>query len=160
MLKRRLSAARVAFAAGTSISGGHFYRCSNTAAINFTSPASGDLNWMQQTPDSSRNGIKREFTQDESGFREYSNLRSTGSPISTNTPWVLSLYDHYWYLREDYKAYTEPGKVKVPFLSQPPRHYLGAAWYQRDLQISQNHVGPPHRADARATALGHDSLGR
>jgi len=60
-----------------------------------------------------------------------------GDEISTRTPWVLSLYDRYWYLREDYKVYTEPGKVKAPFLSQPPRHYLGAAWYQRDIQIQQ-----------------------
>src|SRR5262245_29151774 len=45
-----------------------------------------------------------------------------GQPISANTPWVLTLYDRFWYLREDYKAYAEPGKVKVPFLSQPPRH--------------------------------------
>ena len=64
-----------------------------------------------------------------------------GNEISTNTPWVLSLYDHSWYLREDYKTYTEPGKVKVPFLSQPPRHYLGAAWYQRDIQIFSYMVG-------------------
>ena len=61
-----------------------------------------------------------------------------GLPISTSTPWVLSLYDRFWYLREDYKAYTEAGKVKVPFLSQPPRHYIGPAWYQRDLQIPQS----------------------
>ena len=60
-----------------------------------------------------------------------------GDEISTGTPWVLSLYDRFWYLREDYKAYIESGKVKVPFLSQPPRHYLGAAWYQRDIQIQQ-----------------------
>lgn len=59
-----------------------------------------------------------------------------GQPISTNTPWVLSLYDRYWYLREDYKAYTEPGKVKVPFLSQPLSHYLGAAWFQHDILIT------------------------
>jgi beta-galactosidase len=58
-----------------------------------------------------------------------------GDEISTNTPWVLALYDRYWYLREDYRAYTEPRSTKVPFLSQPPRHYLGAAWYQRDVQI-------------------------
>ncbi|HSQ25135.1 MAG TPA: discoidin domain-containing protein [Pyrinomonadaceae bacterium] len=64
-----------------------------------------------------------------------------GFPISTTTPWVLTLYDHFWYLREDYKAYTEPGKVKVPFLSQPPRHYLGAAWYQRDFQIPRSLSG-------------------
>ncbi|HEY4423432.1 MAG TPA: glycoside hydrolase family 28 protein [Pyrinomonadaceae bacterium] len=46
-----------------------------------------------------------------------------GNDITTDTPSVLSLYDRYWYLREDYKAYTERGKVKVPFLSQPMRHY-------------------------------------
>ncbi len=61
--------------------------------------------------------------------------------ITTETPWVLSLYDRYWYLREDYKAYTERGKVKVPFLSQPQRHYLGAAWYQRDIEIPRNMFG-------------------
>src|SRR5205823_222485 len=27
------------------------------------------------------------------------------------------------------------GNVKVPFVCQPPRHYLGAAWYQRDIEI-------------------------
>src|SRR5690349_22130746 len=41
-----------------------------------------------------------------------------GNEISTDTPWVLSLYDRYWYLRQDYKGYTERGRVKVPFLSQ------------------------------------------
>ena len=55
--------------------------------------------------------------------------------ISTDTPWVLSLYDRHWYLREDYKAYLERGKIKVPFMSQPQRHYLGPAWYQRDIEI-------------------------
>jgi len=63
--------------------------------------------------------------------------QSYGDLISTKTPWVLSLYDRYWYLREDYKQYSTAGNVKVPFLSQPPRHYLGAAWYQRDIQIQQ-----------------------
>lgn len=58
-----------------------------------------------------------------------------GDEISTKTPWVLSLYDRYWYLREDYKDYLQLGKVKVPFLSQPPLHYLGAAWYQHPIEI-------------------------
>lgn len=58
-----------------------------------------------------------------------------GDEVSTRTPWVLSLYDRRWYLREDYQAYINDGAVKVPFLSQPPRHYLGAAWYQRDIDI-------------------------
>jgi len=57
-----------------------------------------------------------------------------GDQISTSTPWVLSLYDRFWYLREDYKEYKEKD-IKVPFLSQPPRHYLGVAWYQRDVFV-------------------------
>src|SRR5690242_3027553 len=42
-----------------------------------------------------------------------------GDKISIHTPWVLSLYDHYWYLRSAYSAYTNAGNVKVPFLCQP-----------------------------------------
>lgn len=60
-----------------------------------------------------------------------------GSPISIQTPWVLTQYDRFWYLRDDYKDYVEPGKVLVPFLSQPFRHYLGAVWYQRDISITE-----------------------
>ena len=58
-----------------------------------------------------------------------------GDAISTETPWVLSLYDHFWYLRANYSAYTNAGSVKVPFICQPVRHYLGAAWYQRDFEV-------------------------
>ena len=58
-----------------------------------------------------------------------------GDEINLHTPWVLSLYDHEWFLRSDYAAYTNDGAVKVPFLCQPPRHYLGAAWYQHDIEI-------------------------
>ncbi len=64
-----------------------------------------------------------------------------GDEISTNTPWVLSLYDKLWFQREDYKAFTTPGQVKVPFVSQPQRHYLGAAWYQRDIEIPKEWEG-------------------
>lgn len=64
-----------------------------------------------------------------------------GNAISIQTPWVLTQYDRFWYLRDDYKDYIEPGKVIVPFLSQPPRHYLGAAWYQRDVYITQQTAG-------------------
>ncbi|HET7623675.1 MAG TPA: beta-glucuronidase, partial [Verrucomicrobiae bacterium] len=64
-----------------------------------------------------------------------------GKEISVETPWVLSLYDPLWFLRADYSAYTNAGNVKVPFLSQPPRHYLGAAWYQRDIEIPPDWKG-------------------
>jgi len=69
-----------------------------------------------------------------------------GNEISTNTPWVLTLYDTNWFLRDDYKAYIKPGKVKVPFLCQPPRHYISPAWYQRDIEI-------PHDWHSRRTGV-------
>jgi hypothetical protein len=64
-----------------------------------------------------------------------------GDEIGIRTPWVLTLYDHFWFLRADYAAYTNTGSVKVPFLCQPPRHYLGAAWYQRDFEIPKDWQG-------------------
>ncbi len=61
-----------------------------------------------------------------------------GNRVSAETPWVLSLYDHYWYERKEYKAYAPAENIKVPFLCQPKRHYLGVAWYQRDIVIPEN----------------------
>jgi len=40
-----------------------------------------------------------------------------------------------WYKLPQYAAYTKPGAVEVPYLSQPVKHYLGVAWYQRDIDI-------------------------
>ncbi len=65
-----------------------------------------------------------------------------GDDIGTDTPWVAGLpRDLRWYLLPQYKEYTQPGNVKIPFLSQPPKHYLGAAWYQRDVDIPQAWFG-------------------
>ena len=66
-----------------------------------------------------------------------------GDDISTNTPWVLSLGDAWWNLQPAAlrEHFSQPGRVEVPFLSQPPKHYLGAAWYQRDIKIPSNWKG-------------------
>lgn len=55
-----------------------------------------------------------------------------GDDINEHTPWVSSLHDRLWYQREEYKVEE---KILVPFLSQPPKHYLGKAWYQRSFYI-------------------------
>lgn len=64
-----------------------------------------------------------------------------GDEITTKTPWVLSLYDRSYHLRRDYRAYTQAGNVKVPFICQPPRHYLGAAWLQREWMVPETWRG-------------------
>ena len=60
-----------------------------------------------------------------------------GNDISPTTPWVLGLGDAWWRIQPAALRghFSKPGKVEVPFLSQPPKHYLGAAWYQRDIEI-------------------------
>ncbi len=60
-----------------------------------------------------------------------------GDEISADTPWVVGLGDAWWKLQpaELREKFSEPGRVEVPFLSQPRLHYLGPAWYQHDLEI-------------------------
>lgn len=66
-----------------------------------------------------------------------------GNEIATDTPWRVALGDAWWKLQpEDLRAkFSQPGAVEVPFLAQPPRHYLGAAWYQRDFEIPAHQAG-------------------
>jgi beta-galactosidase len=65
-----------------------------------------------------------------------------GDEISIDTPWVAALpRDMRWHLLPQYQAYTKPGNVKMPYLSQPQRHYLGLAWYQRDMNIPPDWQG-------------------
>jgi beta-galactosidase len=59
-----------------------------------------------------------------------------GDNITAETPFVAALpRDMAWYKLPQYAAYTKPGNVKVPYLSQPIKHYLGVAWYQREIDI-------------------------
>ena len=83
-----------------------------------------------------------------------------GDDISIDTPWVAALpRDFRWYLLPQYKAYTTPGNVKVPYLSQPPKHYLGAAWYQRDIDIPGSWQGKRVQLTLETRPLGDHGLG-
>ena len=60
-----------------------------------------------------------------------------GNLVTVNTPWVSGLHDPFWYEREEY-LYGQEEEVSVPFLSQPPRHYIGRAWYERKITVPEN----------------------
>ena len=65
-----------------------------------------------------------------------------GDEITAETKFVAALpRDMRWYLLPQYKPYTVPGNVQVPYLSQPVRHYLGAAWYQREIEVPAEWMG-------------------
>lgn len=57
-----------------------------------------------------------------------------GNPITRETPWISTLHDTYWYEQEEYKFAQEDG-VNVPFLSQPPKHFMGVAVYEREICV-------------------------
>ena len=59
-----------------------------------------------------------------------------GDEISTSTPWVLSLYDHFWYLRADYAAYTNAGVC----LRAAKRDTQAALSFQRALMVRPNYA--------------------
>lgn len=59
-----------------------------------------------------------------------------GNPIGIHTPWVSSLHDDFWYEQKEFQYAQEDG-VKVPFLSQPPRHFTGEAFYRRTFVITE-----------------------
>jgi hypothetical protein len=59
-----------------------------------------------------------------------------GDDITAETQFVAALpRDMAWYKLPQYAAYTKPGHVEIPYLSQPIKHYLGVAWYQREIII-------------------------
>jgi len=59
-----------------------------------------------------------------------------GDDITAETKFIAALpRDMAWYKLPQYADYTKPGNVKVPYLSQPVKHYLGVAWYQREVVI-------------------------
>ena len=64
-----------------------------------------------------------------------------GDAITAQTQWMSRLHDRYWYLRKEFKAYAQPGNVKVPFWLQPERKYTGVAWYQREITIPETWRG-------------------
>jgi hypothetical protein len=58
-----------------------------------------------------------------------------GPEVSVETEWTGGIVDRSWYDDPRYAAYRQPGNVKVPFWLQPERHYQGAAWYSRKIEI-------------------------
>jgi hypothetical protein len=58
-----------------------------------------------------------------------------GEEPSFSTQWTGSILDKSWYTSERFAKYRTAGNIKLPFWLKPDRHYVGAAWYQRDFVI-------------------------
>jgi len=57
------------------------------------------------------------------------------------TQWTGSLYDSSFYFNPAFAKYRQEGKVKFPFFLTPDRHYIGVAWYRKDVVIPKTWNG-------------------
>src|SRR5574344_1354771 len=64
-----------------------------------------------------------------------------GDIPSLQTQWTGTLYASSFYFNPAMARYRQPGNVKFPFFLTPDRHYVGAAWYQREVVIPENWRG-------------------
>lgn len=64
-----------------------------------------------------------------------------GDDITVNTPWTGQIVDSSWFKEAKYEKYRQPGNIKIPFWLQPNKHYVGAAWYQKKVDIPASWKG-------------------
>ena len=58
-----------------------------------------------------------------------------GEDVSLDTRWTGQVVDSSWYNAPEYAKYRQPGNIKVPFWLNPDKHYVGAAWYQKKVNV-------------------------
>ena len=64
-----------------------------------------------------------------------------GDAVGLDTPWTCSINDRSFFTAPEYAAYRVPGNFKIPFWLQPELHYVGRAWYQREIEIPVEWAG-------------------
>ncbi len=66
-----------------------------------------------------------------------------GYDVDLNTQWTGWVVDKSWYNSPAYEKFRQPGNMKVPFWLNPDKHYVGVAWYQKEIDIPSSWKGCP-----------------
>lgn len=61
-----------------------------------------------------------------------------GDDVTVDTNWTGAIIDQSWFTEAKYEPYRQPDSIKIPFWLTPVKHYVGPAWYQRQVNIPQN----------------------
>ena len=86
-------------------------------------------------------GTWRFGTGDQPTFSETISLPGSmltngkGEEVTAATVWTGSTYDSSYYFNPHMEKYRKPGHVKYPFFLTPERHYVGHAWYEREVDV-------------------------
>lgn len=66
-----------------------------------------------------------------------------GDDVSVETQWVGSLYDSSYFYNPYMEKYRNPGKdMKLQFFLTPDKHYVGKAWYKREVTLPEDEAVP------------------
>ncbi len=60
-----------------------------------------------------------------------------GFEPTLETQWTGSIYDSSFYYDNRYEEYRQKHDIKFPFWLTPSKHYVGAAWYSREITIPE-----------------------
>ena len=64
-----------------------------------------------------------------------------GEDVTVDTKWTGQIVDRSFFTSPRFAPYRQPGNVKVPFWLQPDKHYVGPAWYERDVVVPPDWKG-------------------
>jgi hypothetical protein len=64
-----------------------------------------------------------------------------GDEVTLGTEWTGNIIDSSYFRDEKYRKYRQPGQVKIPFWLKPVRHYMGPAWYQKEISLPDDWQG-------------------
>jgi hypothetical protein len=59
-----------------------------------------------------------------------------GHPVALDTQWTGQIVDRSFFDSPRYAPYRPPHPIKLPFWLQPDRHYVGPAWFSREITIN------------------------
>jgi len=82
-----------------------------------------------------------------SSFDEFVNLPGSmaengkGDEVSLGTEWVGNIVDSSYFHNEKYRKYRQPDNFKIPFWLKPVKHYMGPAWYQKEIRLPDDWQG-------------------
>lgn len=74
-----------------------------------------------------------------------------GDEVGIETPWTGQIVDKSWYDSPLYEKFRQPGNIKVPFWLNPDRHYVGVAWYQKEIDIPASWSDSPVQLELERT---------
>ncbi|HVU38413.1 MAG TPA: hypothetical protein VHC95_08770 [Opitutales bacterium] len=103
-----------------------------------------DTGWDSTAPDADSRNSGALYNKDLTGKIQLPGIlqaQGYGDDITLTTPWVAALGVRGWQNNPELARFTEPGDIKIPWMAQPVKHYLGVAWYQRDIDIPASWAG-------------------